>query len=175
MTESLTGISYKPSEPFHWVAAVLCGVFLLFTAWMVGHEVYDRTIYDDSPLVYIDDYHPERIELFQGDPIAVNYLYRKRECEGKVTYVFQRLSEEDERVTEQFNSGPFTASWPDTQEPRWIKQIVPVPTQLMKPGRYDLFWKFSSYCRNSKTERPSKYLITTTSPTTRLVVKEAIS
>jgi len=146
---------------------------VFYSLWAIGSWVHDAVYYDDRPIIQIEQYHPDEITVVSGNSFYVNYLYRKRDCSGTITYIFQTV--EDGEIVEQHNLGPYVAAWPSSDEPRWIRQHVPVNYLDLEPGEYDFYWQITGRCVNSETERPASSTLVNASPVTRINLIEPVN
>ena len=163
--------SWKPNTPGGWFMMIIAAVFFVEFIMRGADVAWELMSFDDSAIVVVYDHEPKEIVSKQGDPIYLEYLYTKRACDATVNYSIQSRNENGV-VQEQYSLGPFNASWPATEKPRWITQTMPMSFYRIEPGEYELFWKVSGLCTGENGERPSSRRLFATGPTTYLTITE---
>lgn len=162
---------WKPQGSMTWVLAFICIFLFANIIWQAGAHAWSYATTDNSPLVEILESRPQHVYSYQGDPIAIEYLYTKRACYGQVSYTMREVADAAESVN-NWTMGPYAAAWPATEEPRWIKQTIPERYSNLAPGEYKLFWQASTTCENGEGEKPTSKTIYTKSPTTYITIVE---
>ena len=135
--------SVKPKGGLGWVAAIIACGFVGNALFTGAAAVTTMMMTDDSPLAEVFDYRPPHIQTRQGDPVTVSYFYTRRDCDAIATFSINPVESPESRV---YNFGPFVATSPPTEEPRWITMTTDIGSENIPVGEYTLTYFMEGRC-----------------------------